>query len=54
MTHTDLLAAIQQRNPAQVATAIGRGTQPTRTTPVATRRSTSPSSPPTHRLFAHC
>ncbi|MBA0282766.1 ankyrin repeat domain-containing protein [Stenotrophomonas maltophilia] len=28
MANTDLLAAIQQRNPAQVALAIGRGTQP--------------------------
>jgi len=28
MTNTDLLAAIQQRNPAQVAAAIARGAQP--------------------------
>lgn len=28
MANTDLLAAIQQRNPAQVALAIGRGAQP--------------------------
>lgn len=28
MANTDLLAAIQQRNPAQVAVAIGRGAQP--------------------------
>ena len=28
MTNTELLTAIQQRNPAQVAAAIGRGAQP--------------------------
>ena len=28
MPNTDLLAAIQQRNPAQIAAAIGRGTLP--------------------------
>ncbi|MCF7221027.1 hypothetical protein [Marilutibacter chinensis] len=55
MTNTDLLAAIQQCNPALVAAAIGRGAQPNaHDAPVATRRSTSPCSPLTHRPFGRC